>query len=121
MVEKDYLLVAKSRSEEEILEQHWTTVAKTHIWVDRVGKEVKFEDLDVRHICNIINGLATFKSKSCALVIKELTSELLNRFSKKLDVKGILDNLEALYKRLDFDSEAIDIYFKLIKELKAFK
>lgn len=96
MDERDYLQMAKKKSDEEIMNDYWTKIAVRKVWISKDGTETKFSDLEIGHMLNIINGLLTFKNENCKDVISALISELIVRIKRKMP-RYAFEALDTLY------------------------
>ena len=61
VIENDYLNIAKRKSDEQLLDEHWRAVRLSKIWFsNKTGVETPFEKLDNHHLQSIIKMLCKF-------------------------------------------------------------
>lgn len=99
MNERDYLQLAKKKSDEEIMNEYWLNVARKKIWISKDGTETPFKQLELGHVLNIINGLMLFENQNCKYVISALVQELTVRIKRKTPkyVEDALTSIKNLF------------------------
>ena len=118
MNERDYLVLAKKKSDEEIMNEYWTEVARRKIWISKDGTETPFKELEIGHILNIVNGLMEFENPHCKLVIKAIIQELIVRIKRKTPSRVVeaLDHLSNMFQVALEKCDTLDIKQKNILE-----
>lgn len=82
MLEEDYYELARKESEKDLMDEYWSKIARTKIWISLDGKETAFHDLEFKHLINIINGLVDFQHPAVKNVVRGLVNELVVRAKK---------------------------------------
>ena len=118
MNERDYLQLAKKKSDEEIMNEYWLNVARKKVWISKDGTETPFKQLELGHILNIINGLMLFENQNCKYVISALVQELTVRIKRKTPryVEDALKELDNMFQTVLEKCDSLDINQKNILE-----
>lgn len=120
MDERDYLQLAKKKSDEEIMNEYWLNVARKKVWISKDGTETPFKQLELGHVLNIINGLMLFENQNCKYVVSALVQELTVRIKRKTPkyVEDALTGIKNLFGIvLEKNSTLNDEEKKNIKDL----